>query len=303
MRPTRRQSLQAAALASLGGLPVRADGPVHHYKLGISTYSYWHFKGPKYPIDKAIEHAAQLGFEGVELLHRQFESEDPSYLHNLKRLAYQRSIGLTTFSIHQDFVSPKPEERAEAVRHTRHCIDLAVELGCPAMRINSGRWKTIATFDDLMKVKGNEPALPGYTNEDALRWCIDGIRECIPAAEKAGVMLVLENHWGVTMSVDNIMRIYKEVNSPWLGINLDIGNWPGDPYEGITRLAPYATVVHAKTYYGAGEWYTLDLDYPRIAGILRKANFKGWISLEMEGKETPETAVAKSYALLRSTFG
>ena len=46
-------------------------------------------------------------------------------------------------------------------------------------------------------------------------------------------------------------------------------------------------IVQAKTYYGGGEWYTLDLDYPRIAGILRKAGFRGWVSLEMEGKEDP----------------
>ena len=92
--------------------------------------------------------------------------------------------------------------------------------------------------------------------------------------------------------------------SPWLGINLDTGNFPGDPYAGIERLAPHATIVQAKTYYGGGEWYTLDLDYPRIARILRKAGFSGWVSLEMEGKEPPDTAVPKSLAVLRGrAFG
>jgi hypothetical protein len=61
--------------------------------------------------------------------------------------------------------------------------------------------------------------------------------------------------------------------------------------------------LQAKTYYGGGEWYTLDLDYPRIAGILRRANFSGWVSLEMEGKEPAATAVAKSLAVLRAAFG
>jgi sugar phosphate isomerase/epimerase len=67
-------------------------------------------------------------------------------------------------------------------------------------------------------------------------------------------------------------------------------------------LAPHAVIVQAKTYYGGGEWYTLDLDYPRIAGILRKAGFHGYVSLEMEGKETPDTAVAKSLDVLRRAF-
>ena len=67
-------------------------------------------------------------------------------------------------------------------------------------------------------------------------------------------------------------------------------------------MAPHATIIQAKTYYGGGEWYSLDLDYPRIAGIMREAKYQGWISLEMEGKEDPITAVPKSLALLRKAF-
>ncbi len=79
--------------------------------------------------------------------------------------------------------------------------------------------------------------------------------------------MALENHWGLTTSIDTLLKIHKLVNSPWLGINLDTGNYPGDAYQGIAQLAPHATIVQAKTYYGGGEWYTLDLDYKRIAGL------------------------------------
>jgi L-ribulose-5-phosphate 3-epimerase len=61
--------------------------------------------------------------------------------------------------------------------------------------------------------------------------------------------------------------------------------------------------VQAKTYYGGGEWYTLDLDYRRIAAILREAGFRGWVSLEMEGREEPRAAVEKSYRVLHEAFG
>jgi sugar phosphate isomerase/epimerase len=115
-------------------------------------------------------------------------------------------------------------------------------------------------------------------------------------------MLALENHWGLTTKVDVLLRIWKAVNSPWLGINLDTGNFPGDSYAGIEALAPNASIVQAKTYYGGGEWYTLDLDYKRIAGILRKTGFGGYISLEMEGKEPAATADPKSLAMLREAF-
>jgi L-ribulose-5-phosphate 3-epimerase len=85
-------------------------------------------------------------------------------------------------------------------------------------------------------------------------------------------------------------------------VNLDTGNYVGDPYPQIATLAPHASIVQAKTYYGGGEWYTLDLDYPRIARILRDAGFAGWVSLEMEGKEDPSTAVPKSFTVLRNAF-
>jgi sugar phosphate isomerase/epimerase len=60
--------------------------------------------------------------------------------------------------------------------------------------------------------------------------------------------------------------------------------------------------MQAKTYYGGGIYYTLDLDYKRIAAIFRKVNYRGYISLEFEGHESPTTALPKSLTLLRSTF-
>jgi sugar phosphate isomerase/epimerase len=306
--PTRRDALKLAAVAPLSlaaapsraaAAPAAAPGPI---RFAVSTYSFWHFEPQKFPVQKVIEQAAGLGFEGVEILHRQMDDETPAYVNSLKQLAFRRGLSLPMLSIHQDFVSPDAAERKEAVDHTKKCIALAARLGIPAIRLNSGRWNTIKSFDDLMKVKGDEPPIQGYTDEDAFTWCVDCIKACLPDAEAAGVVLALENHWGLSTKVDNLLRIHKDVGSTWLGINLDTGNWPGDPYEGIERLAPYATIVQAKTYYGGGVWYTLDLDYPRIAKILKNAGFKGWVSLEMEGKEPAETAVPKSIEMLRAAF-
>jgi sugar phosphate isomerase/epimerase len=271
-------------------------------KLAVSTYSYWHFRTAKYPIEKVIDDAARLGFDGVEILHRQMTDESPAYINKLKQAAFRNGLALPMLSIHQDFISDKAEERQKDIAHTINCIELAARMGIPCIRLNSGRWNTIPSFDDLMKVKGDEPPIKGYTDEDAFRWCIEGIQACLPAAEKHGVLMALENHWGLTTRTENLLRIYKSVNSPWLGINMDTGNFAVDPYPEIEKLAPHAAIVQAKTYYGGGEWYTLDLDYQRIAATLRKAGFKGWVSLEMEGKEDPATAVPKSFEVLKAAF-
>lgn len=295
--------LQAAALAAAPTTGKAAEPtPKRRIRFGVSTYSYWHFKGEPYPIEKVIEDAGRLGFDGVEVLHRQMSGDSTAYLNQLKRAAFRNGLDLIQLAIHQDFVSPDAAERRKQIAHTLHCIEIAAQLGIPSIRLNSGRWKTVPSFDDLMKVKGDEPPLKGYNTSDALQWCIDSIRECLPAAEKAGVILDLENHWGLTTKTEALMHIYRTVNSPWLGINLDIGNFPGAPYPEIEKIAPYANICHFKTYFGGGVWYTLNLDYPRIAGILRKAGFKGYVSLEMEGNEPAATAVPKSLEVMRQAF-
>jgi sugar phosphate isomerase/epimerase len=223
----------------------------------------------------------------------------------VKRHAFRAGISLPMFSIHQDFVTPYLDIYKDNIRHTQHCIRLAASMGIPCVRLNSGRWKTIPNFTELMKNNGHEPPLEGYTIDDGIQWCVNAIHECLPVAEKEGVMLALENHWGLTTQPADLLKIYTQVNHPWLGLNVDTGNFPNnvDPYDGIAQLAPHAVMVQAKTYHGGGEWYTLDLDYKRIAGILGKTGYRGWVSLEMEGKEDASTAVPKSYQILRSAFG
>lgn len=307
-QPTRRRLLQAgggAALSVSCAPPAQEPEPaaLPRIPLGVSSYSYWHFTDEKYPIESVIDHAAKLGFDGVEILHRQMESESVAYMNGLKRRAWEAGLDLIMLSIHQDFVDPSEAKRQEAIDHTKHCIDLAHQMGIPAIRLNTGRWGTIRSFNDLMAANGQEPALDGYTDEDAIGWCVDSIRSCLPHAAEAGVVMALENHWGLSTSVDTLLRIHQEVGDPWLGINMDTGNYVGDPYPQIEKLAPHATIIQAKTYPGGGVWYSLDLDYPRIAEIVRSAGFHGYVSLEMEGNAPAEQAVAESYQVLRDAFG
>jgi len=308
----RRRFLAATALASAGAITrAHAATPNQPIKLGISSYSYWHFKTAKVPIETVIDKAAALNVEGVDILHRQMDLEERgpltaatrSYCQKLKRHAFRNGIDLICLSIHQDFVDPSAEQRQKNVDHTLKCIELAYQLGVPCIRLNSGRWNTIASFDDLMKARGEEPVLPGHTEEEGFKWCIDCIEQCLPKAAECGVILALENHWGLTRTPEGFLRVLNAIQSPWLGGLMDTGNFLEDPYDKLKLIAPKTTFVQAKTYFGGGEWYTLELDYPRIAAILRNVNYTGYVSLEFEGKESPETAVPKSLDVLRRAFG
>ena len=319
MNLTRRHFLAATTSASaalaLGATTSTAHAaakpsPRPRLKLGLSTYSYWHFKTEKVPIETVIDKAAELGVEGVDILHRQMDipEKEPlnaagrAYLRKLKRHAFTHGVDLICVSTHQSFVSPKPEEVTKNVEHTQKCIEIAYELGVPSIRINTGRWGTSKDFDELMKNRGLEPVLPGHTEEEGFKWCIDGIQRCLAKAEECGVLLALENHWGLARTPEGLLRILNALPSPWLGGLMDTGNFLESPYEKLQMIAPKTVFVQAKTYPGGGEWYTLDLDYKRIAKILADVNYRGYVALEMEGKENPDTAVPKSLALLRKAF-
>jgi sugar phosphate isomerase/epimerase len=288
----------ARAVAEPEGTPGRRN------PIGVSTYSFWQFRHKDLrDIEACIDLAADMGFDAVEILHRQMTNESPDYLQRLKRRAFLHGMSLCGFSTHQTFLSPDEAVRHKNVEHTVRCLELAYQMGIPTMRVNTGTWGTSKNFDELMKNRGLEPPRAGYTDEDGFKWVIDGLGQCLKAAARCGVTMGLENHWGLGRTPEGVLRVVDALASPWLQVTLDTGNFLEDPYAKLEQLAPKAALVQAKTYYGGGLWYTLDLDYGRIAALLRRHNYRGFISLEFEGKEDPRTAVPRSLALLRKAFG
>ena len=271
--------------------------------IGVSTYSYWGFRREEFrPIEKCIDLAAEQGFDGVEILQVQMEDFNPAYLQKLKRHAFINGISLMGLSTHQDFVDPDPYVRRHNVEQTIFYIRQAHALGIPTIRINTGRWGTSKNFDALMANRGIEPVLEGHTEEEGFKWVIDSIGKLVTEAQSAGVILGLENHWGLGLTPEGVIRIVDAIDSPWLKVTLDTGNFLESPYKRLAMLAKRTVLLQAKTYYGGGRWYTLELDYDRIAKIMHDANFRGWISLEFEGKEDPVSGCAKSIKLLRKSF-
>ncbi len=317
MIPSRRNFLAAAVgsgalvpLAQAVGQgaeePSHQLGPRKTHPIVLSTYSLWRFRNEDLrDFDKCIDIADEMGFDGVELLLYQLEQNEllsHSKLMSYKRHALRLGLPLVGMSTHQGFVTPDRDLRRENVDRTIGQIELAYQLGIPTMRVNTGRWGTSGSFDELMANRGIEPPLDGYTDEDGYPWVIEALEKCLPTAEKCGVVLALENHWGLGLTPEGILRIVNAINSPWLQITTDTGNFLEDPYERLEKIAPQTIFVQAKTYYGGGQWYSLDLDYAKIGRILHKHNYRGYISLEFEGMEDYRTAIPKSLELMRSAF-
>src|SRR5438552_15243754 len=199
----RRFLTRSAAAISLGGVAASASardqkpsaepGKSHKSssyrgtRIDVSTYSFWQFRNEHLrSIETCIDLAADMGFDAVEILHRQMTNEAPDYLQRLKRRAFLHGLSLCGFSTHQTFLSPDEAVRRKNVEHTVRCIELAYQMGIPTMRVNTGTWGTSKNFDELMKNRGIEPPREGYTDENGFGWVIDGLTKCLPAAEKCG---------------------------------------------------------------------------------------------------------------------
>ena len=115
----RRSFLTAAAGLGAGlaaGAPAQEtpgaqSGRARPVKLGVCTYSYWHFRGPKVPIETVFEKASELGLSGVDILHRQMDLPETepltashrAYLRRLKRHAFRNGVAPVRVSIHHVF--------------------------------------------------------------------------------------------------------------------------------------------------------------------------------------------------------
>lgn len=272
-------------------------------RFGVSTYSFFKFGGSKnVPVERCIELAAEMGFDGVELLHVQMDGDATAYLNGLKRKAFTLGLDLMGLSTHQTFVSPDPTVRQKNIEHTTKCLEIAHQLGIPTIRVNTGRWGTSKSFDELMKNKGIEPRLEGYSDDEGFKWVIDSYQVLVKRAAELGVIMGLENHWGLGRTAEGVLRVVRAVDSPWLQVTLDTGNFLENSYAQMEALAPHTVLVQAKTYFGGGTWYTLDIDYKAVAELLKKHRYQGYISLEFEGQEDYAKAIPASLSMLKQAF-
>src|SRR5262249_34370512 len=133
-------------------------------------------------------------------------------------------------AIGNNFCLPPGPNRDEQLEQTRVWIDRAAELDAPVIRIFAG----------------NVPK--NGTEDQAVTWAIEGIKESLPYAASKGITLALENHGGITSTPAQTLKLVRAVSGPNFGVNLDTGNFRGeDPYAEIAELAPYAVNVQVKT--------------------------------------------------------
>ena len=233
-----------------------------------------------------IDYCAEHGCQGTELTSYYFPPTlDHDFLIKIKRHAFLRGIDISGTAVGNTFTVPAGPKRDQEIANTKKWIDYAAIMGAPHIRIFAGA------------------APSGMSLDEARQLCIPAIEECCDYAGGKGIFLGLENHGGIVSTAEEILEIVRAVKSPWLGINLDTGNFhTDDPYADLVKIAPYAVNVQMKGEVhprGKGEERA---DLPRLVKILRDADYQGYVALEYESKEDPWTAVPRLLKQMKELF-
>lgn len=290
-------SATAAGLRSLAPLTAqavepfkRAGGP--RLRLSLAAYSFRQYFNHKDAAKRItlldfIDYCADQGLDGTELTSYYFpENFQNDYLLQVKRHAFLRGIAISGSAVGNNFALPKGPERDEQIARVKRWVDHCAVFGAPHIRVFAGP-------------AGKLPLA------EAKKLCIEALAECADYAGGKGIFLGVENHGGIVAEPDDLVDIIRAVQSPWLGINLDTGNFQtDDPYADLTRCTPYAVNVQVKVEIkprGAAQKQPADL--AREIKILRDANYQGWVALEYETSEDPWKGVPVYLKKLRELVG
>lgn len=295
----------AAVSAPLGALAAPDSGPYKRtgkprLRLALCAYSFREnfpmMRGKanakvkadrKTDMFKFIDYCAAQDCEGAELTSYFFDAESDDYMVKLKRHAFLRGVSISGTAIGNNFSLPKGDKLSEEIAQTKKWIDRAVLMGAPHIRVFAG----------------NVPAgMKDFSRADADKMVVSSLQECGEYAAKRGIFLGLENHDSIG-SAETLLPMVKAVNNPWVGINLDSGNFrTADPYKDFAECVPYAVNVQVKADIGDGQKGKRPADLKRIAKILRDGNYQGWVALEYEAAEDSAVAVPRILKELKGVF-
>jgi L-ribulose-5-phosphate 3-epimerase len=276
------KSMAAAALA----LPRCVDGAESkgRFRAAICAYSFRDaLQKGSFTYADLIRMAADLGADGIDLTTYWLPDTNDATLFALKQLAYRSGVSIYSIGIRARMAQPTPELQAAEVETVRKWLDAAERLGAAHMRVFGG-------------------AVPKGASEDqTVIWAVETLKRAADEAAKRGIILGVEDDGGITTNADRTIEIVRKAGSPWVGINLDIGNFPDNGYAQIEMCAPYATNVHFKEQVHINR-QGQPADFPRVLKILGNAGYQGYLALEYESAGDPFTNVPRLIRKMRDAI-
>ena len=248
--------------------------------------------------------ANDLQVQGIEIDSRQIVDRSKQGLNRIKHACVIRGMTIASLCAYNNFGYRDRQRLDEELESVKRTLDLAAAIGCPLVRVFAGHAE-----DSSQK-----------------QWSsmIDSLGRACGFAESAGVVLGMENHndEGFAQTAEDVERIFADVGSDWLRLNLDTANYT-DGMRSIRTTAPHIVHVHLKCIEvdqngketGIEDAQPLDnvakmvklsggesqylTDLARVLVLLKETNYRGFVSVEYEGEESALTAVPRAVKYVR----
>lgn len=256
-------------------------------KVGIDSYCFHRYFGEVYPhqtapeknmtMDDFLDYAKFLDVDGVSLESCFFPTFDPGWLKGLKAKLDEYQFDRVYAWGHPDGL--EAGQNREAFEDMISQIPNARLIGAPVMRVVASSL--------MFRFEPHGPQI------DIL---VEWLKEAVKVAEDNGVKLAVENH--IDYTSDECLEILDRVGSPYLGLNLDTGNFLrllDDPVEGTRKLASRVFATHIKDLkpvrgVDVREWYFFSsapvgdglVDNQKIAQLLCEAGYEGFLAVETD---------------------
>jgi len=282
-------------------------------KLCISSYSLSRWRRETgATLEDTIDAVADLGVSAIEFSGLDDAPKPLRRAEALRRYAERKKIEIASYSVGAELLRPAAEQ-AMAVAALQRDVDVAAALGVRRMRHDITRG-----FGEWSKGVRSPKTFAG-----AMAVIVPAVREVADYAKTIGVRTSLENHGFYMQESKRVEALLRKVDHPNFGLTMDMGNFlcvNENPVSAVRRLAKYAQMVHVKDFHVRPKkslplpgWFATPtpialrgaivghgvIDIPKQIGLLKKAAYRGFLSLEFEGLEEPLKAVRMGVDYLR----
>jgi sugar phosphate isomerase/epimerase len=208
----------------------------------------------------------ELNIKGVSLNDIYFKSWDKDYLDKILETFKANERRITCLIMEGNLSSAKEDARKKQIESNTAKLKAAGYLGVPVVRMNLGG---VGKDEDNLK--------------QGVERCVDAFKQMLPLAQDLGIRITIENHGGVSGSVEGILAVINGSDPKWAGSLLDFGNPPvGHKPEVFEKLVPHAYHTHAKLADFKDDGEATNADYGKLLGILKAAKYAGSVSIEWE---------------------
>ena len=272
---TRRSFLQSSSTLAAG----TAFGARNSFKIGVTD---WNLRQTGKV--EAVELAARIGFEGVEV--------------SLGRKPVDSKLPLDNAEIQEQYLEAA---RKHKIRLAGTCLDI---LHVNYLKNDKLGPKWVAdSIPITKKLNARVVLLPFFgkgalTTREEMNYVADVLKELAPEAKKAGVILGLEN----TIWAGDNAHILDRVGSKALQVYYDVGNSTRGGFD-VVREIPWLgrdriCQIHLKDnphYLGEGQ-----IDFPAVMNAIRQTGFEGFANLETDSpSKVVEADMKRNLAFVR----